>query len=508
MTPLVMVLSSWALAATPGAERAREVIALEQGFVEERAGAVGAVPWWRSIDDPALAPLIRQALQGGSNVVISVARQEQAMRDAQGSLAPLLPRLTFDVGASGSPTDALGFQFGGLSGPSTANVLVGMETLQDINGDGIPDIALDPAYVSVDIPQEDTADLTWNGSALLNASWAVNFWGSSLQQHQASRHLARASQGDTGSGSPGHGHDGRGRLVRPRDDQCPAAAGVGAGHGQCPALGAGGASLQWWRSQRPGSAPATAAARRDRSDVARRRPGCVPGAAAVGGAARQAGEVLAHGLQPWRRASALPRAPPTGSPEDLLYNRPDVVAVVERLDAAWYSRRSADRAFLPTLGLSANAGWQYFRQDELTSTDIWGIGASASVPLFNGGRNLAASRSARAGERATSLQVEQAVRQAVQEVDDALLFEKQAAAELAARQRQIEAARGAYDAARDRYIQGLVNLTTMLQTLTALQNAELSLIQSQRTVLSARIALHDALGGTWMRDGLLEGPTR
>ncbi len=508
MTPLVMVLSSWALAATPGAERAREVIALEQGFVEERAGAVGAVPWWRSIDDPALAPLIRQALQGGSNVVISVARQEQAMRDAQGSLAPLLPRLTFDVGASGSPTDALGFQFGGLSGPSTANVLVGMETLQDINGDGIPDIALDPAYVSVDIPQEDTADLTWNGSALLNASWAVNFWGSSLQQHQASRHLARASQGDTEAAAlatatmvAGAWYDlvmtnAQRRLVSEQvtaNAQLLELVELRYNGGE-----ASGLEVLQQRQQLAATEAMLPAVDQGVSRALLRL------AVLLGKPAKS----LLTDFSPGDELPALPPAPPTGSPEDLLYNRPDVVAVVERLDAAWYSRRSADRAFLPTLGLSANAGWQYFRQDELTSTDIWGIGASASVPLFNGGRNLAASRSARAGERATSLQVEQAVRLAVQEVDDALLFEKQAAAELAARQRQIEAARGAYDAARDRYIQGLVNLTTMLQTLTALQNAELSLIQSQRTVLSARIALHDALGGTWMRDGLLEGPTR
>jgi multidrug efflux system outer membrane protein len=174
-----------------------------------------------------------------------------------------------------------------------------------------------------------------------------------------------------------------------------------------------------------------------------------------------------------------------------------VAAAAARVDSAVSSRKGAWRDALPQLGVSASAGWQYFSQGEWDSTDIWGIGASASVPLFNGGRVWAQGQAAQAGERAAVESARLAVLTAVQEVEDALLFEQQAEAELVATTARLEAARLAYEDARERYVGGLIDLTTVLTTLTAWQAAELSLLQSQRTRIGARIQLHDALGGPW-----------
>lgn len=498
-TSLLWLLAGAALAAPPSAERARDALGPSPAYVVERAGTPAAAPWWSGFEDPALDALLTEALRENPSVL--VARANAAVADATRGTArsALLPRLSFDASASASPTDALGFQFGGLSGPSTVDVLVGMETLQDVDGDGIPDVALDPAYVAVDVPQTDTADLTWNGSAQLNASWALDLWGANLQTFQASRHQARAAAGDAAAARlstatlvAGAWYDlvhAQARLALVTDQ-------VETNRTLLELVQLryeGGAATGLELLQQQQQLAATEALLPAASFGVRR--GLLRLAVLLG----RPPAALLEGFTPADRFPALPPAPPTGTPADLIANRPDLSSAAARVDAAFYSRRSADRAFLPSLGISANAGWQYFRQDELKSTDIWGIGAQASVPLFNGGRLYSGAKSARASEEAAVRTLENAVRTAVQEVDDALLFEDQAAAELDARGRQVAAARRAHDDARDRYLEGLIDLTTMLQTLTALQNAELSLLQSQRTAISARIALHDALGGAWTR---------
>ncbi|MFN9941814.1 MAG: TolC family protein, partial [bacterium] len=103
----------------------------------------------------------------------------------------------------------------------------------------------------------------------------------------------------------------------------------------------------------------------------------------------------------------------------------------------------------------------------------------------------------RAAEGAAQARLRQAVQLAVQEVEDAALAVQQTEAERAAVQRQRDAARLAYEDACDRYTRGLVNLTTVLQTLTAWQAAELTLLSASRAAVGAHITLHDALGGDW-----------
>ena len=206
---------------------------------------------------------------------------------------------------------------------------------------------------------------------------------------------------------------------------------------------------------------------------------------------------LADRLSAGDTLPSLPPPPDPGTPADLLRARPDVAAALARVDAAAFTTKGTRRDALPTLGVSANAGWQYFSQGEWDSTDIWGMGASASIPLFNGGRVYTQTKAAQAAERAAIETARRAVLMAVHEVEDALLFEQQAQAERVAAEARTTAARQAYEDARDRYVRGLLDLTTVLNTQTAWQSAALADLQSQRTVLTARIQLHDALGGVW-----------
>jgi outer membrane protein TolC len=207
---------------------------------------------------------------------------------------------------------------------------------------------------------------------------------------------------------------------------------------------------------------------------------------------------IANQLRPGDDFPPLPGAPAVGTPRDLLRNRPELVSAAAQVDAARSRRRVADRALLPTLGINANAGWQGNDiSGDWESQDVWGFGGSVSVPLFAGGRNVAGIADAHAGYAAAEATARQKALLAVQEVEDALLAEAQATAEVDALSRQVSFARLAFEDARERYLGGLVNYTTVLQAIMTLQTAELNHLAARRNQLAARIQLHDALGGVW-----------
>jgi len=121
-----------------------------------------------------------------------------------------------------------------------------------------------------------------------------------------------------------------------------------------------------------------------------------------------------------------------------------------------------------------------------------------SIPLFQGGRNQNGIRSARAGESANVHAYTQLAANAVLQVESALVLENQRRAHFEATSEQEQAARQAWDEARAQYLAGVGNYLALLTSQTTLQVAELAKLESRRQLLSARVQLHDALGGTWI----------
>lgn len=498
---LALLSASTAAVASTGTDVARDALGGQSAFSSDRAGPVAAEPWWRSFNDAALDTLITRALHDSPDVAAQVALAEQARMNGTTALSGLMPQVSFDASVSGSPTDALGFQFGGFGGPRSVDVLVGMDTLQDLNGDGIPDVALNPQYQTIEIETDDSdvSDVTWNGSARLNAVWNLDVFGNQVQTWQASRHAAKASLGDRDAVAltvattvSGAWYDlilSRARLDVVQQQLQANEQLMEIIQLRYEAGTASGLEVLQQKQQLASTQALVPAADHGIRRTAYRL------AVLLGTRPAE----LADSLTAPNRLPAVPPTPSIGTPSDLVRNRPDVMAAVARVDSAVANRKGSWRDALPTLGVSANAGWQYFSQGEWDSTDIWGVGANASVPLFNGGRVYSQGKAAAAGERAAVEAARRAVLVAVQEVEDALLFEDQAQAELVANEVRREAARLAYEDARERYVNGLTDLTTVLTTQSAWQTAELSLLNAQRTCLTARITLHDALGGPWTR---------
>jgi outer membrane protein, multidrug efflux system len=224
------------------------------------------------------------------------------------------------------------------------------------------------------------------------------------------------------------------------------------------------------------------------------------------------GDLPAEGQVPDRRElPELAPLPDPGIPANLLENRPDIRAAMRRIQAADRRIASAVAAHLPSLVLAGSAGyaWQRFEAafgdpPTPTTTTLHGpeysAGANIVIPLFDGFLRKARIDENRARLREATASYAETLQQAMVEVENAVAQEQEQLKRIENLEDQVEAASDVLEAARDRYQQGLVDFLNVLTALQGQQQAEITLLEARRQILSARIQLHRALGGTWTQD--------
>ena len=90
--------------------------------------------------------------------------------------------------------------------------------------------------------------------------------------------------------------------------------------------------------------------------------------------------------------------------------------------------------------------------------------------------------------------------EAVREVEDALVRERKQKEYLAALDRQLEISGASLREARARYVNGLVEYLNVLTALASYQRLEREMLTARRELVSFRVQLCRALGGSWTTD--------
>ncbi len=202
----------------------------------------------------------------------------------------------------------------------------------------------------------------------------------------------------------------------------------------------------------------------------------------------------------------VPRLPATGVPAELLLRRPDVQAALSDLHAADWRVASARADRLPAIRLTGGIG--YGTGEIAHFFDDWFLSLAGSLtqPLFDGfareaevGRTLAVVDERLAGYRLVVLA-------AVREVEDALIQERKQREYLAALEDQHEAARNSLREASQRYQKGLNDYLPVLTALASTHALARSLVTARRDLLTFRVNLYRALGGTWTQELEPPGP--
>ncbi len=132
-----------------------------------------------------------------------------------------------------------------------------------------------------------------------------------------------------------------------------------------------------------------------------------------------------------------------------------------------------------------------------TNFAVWGIGASVTGPLFQGGRLYESYRAQKAYWDETVAQYQATIIEAFREVSDALVAQQRLAEKRAALEKQVAALSVAVRLSLDRYNIGLARYYEVLEAEQELYPAEDTLAQTERDQSLAVVNLYKALGGGW-----------
>jgi NodT family efflux transporter outer membrane factor (OMF) lipoprotein len=412
--------------------------------------------WWEHYGDPQLDALIQEGLANSPDMAVAAARLRSAEASRQVSGSALYPQVT----ANGSATEQ----------KQSYNYL----TPRSMTPDGWQDY----------------------GRASIDFNWEIDFWGKNRAALAAATSELQASQAELAQA----------RLTL--------ATSIAADYAELAHLFATRDTLA--ESVKVRSKTAELFAQRFANGLETR--GSLREAearqAAAEGDLLQADEQI--GLQRNRLAALLGAGPDRGleiaRPQlkfeqrfalpgelavNLLGRRPDIVA--SRLQVEAYANRIDEKraGFYPNINLAAFIGVQSLGLDLLTKggSSMGSVGPAISLPIFTAGRLQGELRGARAGYEEAVASYNKTVTQALQDVADSAVSQKALGARLNKSEQAVEAAREAYQVARNRYEGGLSSYLEVLSAEDTLLTNLRALTDLRSRSLSLDVALTRALGG-------------
>lgn len=426
--------------------------------------------WWRQLDDPLLVELIAAAEAASPNLASAAARVAEARSTRVQAGAALLPNLDGSLsasrGVSGSSFGAGGATASSSTSASAAiapvtTLQAGLQSRWEIDLFGRLRADRDSAEQKL-----GSATAKWHDARVAVAAETANAYFA----ERACQQQLRVAESDAKS---------RGETARLTD-----------------------------LSARAGfTAPADAAlARASASDASGRltqqRAQCAVQRKALVALSGIDEPTLEQKLAASPAQRALPVVGSIASvPAEAISQRPDVYAAELGVASASADVGSAEAERYPKLSISGSIGRMQIRTSGFReSLDTWSIGPVAlTVPLLDFGARAANSDAAKARYTEAVSLYRANVRQAVREVEEALVNLDATDARATDADSAVKNYQASFDATQARYQSGLASLFELedsRRTLFAAQTARVSL-QRERT--EAWVALYRSMGGGWTR---------
>lgn len=410
--------------------------------------------WWTAFDDPALPPLVQAAEAAATGVASARARLAQAAAARSAAAAQLLPA------AQGS-----------LS-----------------------------AQRSREMPNAAATNLV---SAGLQAGWEIDLFGARRAGAQAAGGRERAAAADLAAALTAVRAETVGSLIALRacEAQAQQTERDAASRAETARLTVAVADAGL---RAPADAAlARAAAAQARSAALQQRATCSQLVKALVALTALDEAELRQRLAPaTARVPQSPALAPATLPAELLRQRPDLVAAAQRLQATLADQQAAEADLWPQLQINGSLGRTRMSTHTLSVTgNSFSLGPlTLTVPLFDGGARRAAVDSVRAQADEARAQLGGALRQAVREVEDALVTLDASAA----RRADAEAAARDFDsvlrATEARQRGGLASLFELEDARRSALAAQSALIELDRERATTWVTLARALGGGWTAD--------
>ncbi len=428
--------------------------------------------WWRQLDDPLLVELIAAAEAASPNVASAAARVAEARSTRVQAGAALLPSLDGTASASrGTSGFSSGASSSGSSGTGSSSELsastpvttlqAGLQSKWEVDLFGRLRADRDAAEA-----KQNSADAKWHDARVAVAAETANAYFA----ERACQAQLRVSVSDA-----------RSRAETSRLTDLSAGAGFTA-----PADAA---------LARASAADASGRLTQQRAQCAIQRKALV----ALSGIDEP---TLAQKLADSPTQRALPAVGSIASvPAEAIAQRPDVYAAELGVASASADVGSAEAERYPKLTVSGNIGRSQLRVSGFRqSLETWTVGpVSLTVPLLDGGARKANTDAAKARYAEAVSLYRANVRQAVREVEEALVNLDATNARTTDADSAVKNYQASFDATQARYSSGLASLFELEDSRRTLFTAQTARVSLQRERTEAWVALYRSMGGGWSR---------
>ncbi|UVH60131.1 efflux transporter outer membrane subunit [Variovorax paradoxus] len=420
--------------------------------------------WWRQLDDPLLVELITAAEAASPNVASAAARVAEARSTRVQAGAALLPSLdgtaSASRGTSGLSSSSSSSSSLSASTPITT-LQAGLQSKWEVDLFGRLRADRDAAEA-----KQNSANAKWHDARVAVAAETANAYFS----ERACQQQLRVSEADA-----------RSRSETARLNDLSAKAGF--------------------------TAPADAAlARASASDASGRltqqRAQCAVQRKALVALSGIDETTLEQKLAASPAQRALPVVGSIASvPAEAISQRPDVYSAELGVASASADVGSAEAERYPKLTVSGSIGRTQYRVDGLRqSLETWTVGPiSLTVPLLDGGSRKANIDAAKARYAEAVSLYRSNVRQAVREVEEALVNLDATDARTTDADAAVKNYQASFDATQARYSSGLASLFELEDSRRTLFTAQTARVTLQRERTEAWVALYRSMGGGWNR---------
>jgi NodT family efflux transporter outer membrane factor (OMF) lipoprotein len=418
--------------------------------------------WWRQLDDPLLVELIAAAETASPNLASAAARVAEARSTRVQAGAALLPSLDGTASASRAvPGSSTGSSSSGTSTAPLTTLQAGLQSKWEIDLFGRLRADRDSAEQKF-----NSATAKWHDARVAVAAETANAYFA----ERACQQQLRVSESDAKS-----------RSETARLNDLSARAGF--------------------------TAPADAAlARASASDASGRltqqRAQCAVQRKALVALSGIDETTLEQKLAASPAQRALPVVGSIASvPAQAISQRPDVYAAELSVASASADVGSAEAERYPKLSISGSIGRMQIRTSGIReSFDTWTVGpVSLTVPLLDGGARKANTDAAKARYTEAVSLYRANVRQAVREVEEALVNLDATDARTTDADSAVKNYQASFDATQARYSSGLASLFELEDSRRTLFTAQTARVTLQRERAEAWVSLYRSMGGGWNR---------
>ena len=454
------------------------------------APAVSADDWWRVFHDPALDTLERQAAGANQDLRQTVARIDEARQGARQAAADLYPRADVDLSATRVRTTN--------TGPiGRAEIIGNPSAFTNLFGGGT---GAAPTTFAGKLPAfaSQPLSVTYNDFRVpLTVSYEIDVFGRLRHTLNSAKADAQAAEADRRAVALGLSADVATAYygLRALDSEAAVLA-------RTVNLRRDSLRLSQERVNAGVAGPLDLARAKveldntqaDREEALRQRAELENNLAALCGQSASTFHIPARPLE-----DTAPPAIPPGVPMQILARRPDLAEAERRVASADERIGAAKAQFLPRFNIQGGAGLESASDDQLfdaQSRDLSVLG-TIHIPIFEGGRNLADLRAARARHDGAEAAYRATAITAYKEVETALSDLRRRAAQAEARRRAVTDAGQVLDLSQKRYLEGATNYLDVVDAQRLRLGAEINAVQTLDARFAATIALARAIGGTW-----------